>query len=137
MKMILFIMIFITLIGCGTFTKVESGEYYKLKKIETNAYEDYVYFEFVFKNQTYKLLASKSEEVEFDISMCKLRKNHYYKIHPERIYGLALKNKSIDTLNLQKIRFYGKKRIFVGGSNHPVYQSKELIGIYIFCDNRR
>ena len=130
-------MTFITLISCGTSTKVASGEYYKLKKIETRVYDDYVYFEFVFKKQTYKLLASKSVEVKSDILMCKLKKNQYYKIHPERIYGLALNNKSIDTLNLQKIRFYGKKRIFVGGSNHPVYESKELKGTYILCDRKR
>jgi len=66
--------------------------------------------------KTYKILTLKSENVKIDTSMCKLKKNHYYKIQPERIYGLVPNNKSIDTLDsftldLLKIRFYGRKKV--------------------------
>src|SRR5690606_3686949 len=135
-KMILSTIILNILIGCGNFSKVEANGYYKLKKIEKKAFKDYVYFEFIYENQTYKVLSSRLDDKKVK-SMCKLRKNHLYKIQLERIYELTMKNNSIETLDIEKIRFYGKNNIFVGGYNHPVYRSIELIGTYIDCSKSK
>lgn len=137
MKKLFFLIITIGFIalGCKTPKNTVNVNLYQLQRIETTAFSDYFYFEFLCNGQVYKVIETKSnDKIEKESLYCKLKKNKYYKIELKTIYELPSKDTNIVGLDLRKIHFVGKKRgIVVGGPRQSVYQIKELNGVFLPC----